>query len=95
MNKDHDPKIMTTPPKMICEVCGGGPGNDGVCLCGMKAYSEAILRGTEVRELRSDIERMRKKIMDLIAAELLVWDDTDPPRHALSVLWGKVRDLEM
>lgn len=53
----------------------------------------ALLRGTEVRELRADVERMRQKIMDLIAAEILHWDDAAPPRHALSALWGKVRDL--
>lgn len=65
MNKDHDPKITTTPQKMICEVCDGGPGNDGVCLCGMEAYSDAVLRGSEVRELRTDVERMRQNVMDI------------------------------
>lgn len=32
--------------------------------------------------------------MWLIERELGKWDDCDPPRHALSVLWGKVRDMK-
>lgn len=35
----------------------------------------------------------RQQVMDLIEAQIPLWQETDPPRHALSVLWGKVRDL--
>ncbi len=36
----------------------------------------------------------RGAVMRLIEAALEQWDDDDPPRHALSVLWGQVRDLK-
>jgi len=35
----------------------------------------------------------KHQIMDLIEAEIPRWSDDTAPRHALSVLWGKVRDL--
>ena len=59
----------------------------------MSDLEQSVLRGAEVRELRADVERIRQKVMDLIAAEILCWDDAAPPRYALSALWGKVRDL--
>lgn len=36
----------------------------------------------------------RSAVMWLIEREIQNWLDTDPPRHALSVLWGKVRDMK-
>jgi hypothetical protein len=38
-------------------------------------------------------EEIRQQIMTLIEAEIPEWDDDQPPRHALSTLWGKVREL--
>lgn len=36
----------------------------------------------------------RYQVMDLIEAQIPLWSEDTPPRHALSVLWGKVRDME-
>lgn len=36
----------------------------------------------------------RSAVMWLIEREIQNWLDTDPLRHALSVLWGKVRDMK-
>jgi hypothetical protein len=36
----------------------------------------------------------RQEVMDMIEAEIPLWEETEPPRHALSVLWGKVRDMK-
>jgi hypothetical protein len=36
----------------------------------------------------------RGQVMWLIERALARWDDSDPPRHVLSVLWGKVRDMK-
>jgi len=30
----------------ICAICDGGPGNQGVCLCGHHAYGEANTKAT-------------------------------------------------
>lgn len=35
----------------------------------------------------------RQDVMDLIEAQIPLWSEDTPPRHALSVLWGKVRDM--
>jgi hypothetical protein len=40
-------------------------------------------------------EEIRAQIMALIEAEIALWDDDQPPRHALSAVWGKVRDLPL
>ncbi|MBV2149900.1 hypothetical protein KRZ98_16775 [Sphingobium sp. AS12] len=36
---DHDPSTATD--RRICMICDGGPGNDGVCLCGARHYAPA------------------------------------------------------
>ena len=35
----------------------------------------------------------RQEVMDLLESEIGNWADSEPPRHALSVCWGKVRDM--
>jgi hypothetical protein len=37
-------KSEPTRDERICAICDGGPGNDGVCLCGHHAYGEANVR---------------------------------------------------
>ncbi len=40
----HADKPMIDIPKRdnrICRICDGGPGNEGVCLCGAQAWEEA------------------------------------------------------
>lgn len=36
----------------------------------------------------------RQEIMDLIEAQIPLWPEDVPPRHALAILWGKVRDMK-
>jgi hypothetical protein len=45
------------------------------------------------RQADAALAAMRVPLMELIEAQIPLWEETDPPRHALSVLWGKVRDL--
>lgn len=40
-------------------------------------------------------EILRRRVMDLIANEIHLWNDDDPPRHAIATLWGKVRDMDL
>jgi hypothetical protein len=37
-------KTEPTRDDRICAICDGGPGNQGVCLCGHHAYGEANVR---------------------------------------------------
>lgn len=59
-----------------------------------RMLSLGMLRGDE-EQLASRFPGLvsRREVMDLIEAEIPLHSEDTPPRHALSILWGKVRDM--
>ena len=48
-----------------------------------------------MRERACEMEMLRRHFMRLTEAEIALWDEHTPPRHALSALWGKMRDVDI
>jgi uncharacterized protein YbjQ (UPF0145 family) len=44
---------------------------------------------------REQLRDLRQQAMDLIAEAIVAVKDNDPARHALSILWGKLRDVKL
>lgn len=44
---------------------------------------------------REQLRELRQQAMDLIAEAIVATTDNDPARHALSILWGRLRDIKL
>lgn len=50
---------------------------------------------TDIEQREEQLRQLRQQVMDLISETIMAVKDDDLARHQLSVLWGRLRDLNL